>query len=95
MNMNNKTQIKGLEQLFIDTLPEGYEPFNEYVVHPERKNPETGDTMPADIRRLGQTVPTLYMKWEFTFGHDNTQHWSPHFITFDSRNPFRSLQSDN
>jgi uncharacterized protein (UPF0248 family) len=90
MNMCNKSQIKGVEQLFIDTLPEGYEPFSEYVVHPEHTNPITGEIVPADIRKL----PDLYMKWEVKFDDDGTQHWTPRFITFDSKHQFRSLQPD-
>jgi hypothetical protein len=90
VNCCNKNQIKGVEQLFIDTLPEGYEPFTEYIVRPERKDPKTDETIPADVRKL----PNLFMKWEIVCDDDGTQHWIPHFITYDSKNQYRSLKPD-
>jgi hypothetical protein len=130
VNCCNKNQIKGVEQLFIDTLPEGYEPFTEYIVRPERKDMKTGETIPADVRKL----PNLFMKWELQaerpvletsplrqtersadfesennvnaltrdsqinpagrFHEDGTQHWIPHFVTYDSKHQYRSLKPD-
>jgi hypothetical protein len=90
VNCCNKNQIKGVEQLFIDRLPEGYEPFTEYIVRPERKDPKTGETIPADIRKL----PNLFMKWEVMYDDDGTQHWIPRFITYDSKHQYRSLKPD-
>jgi hypothetical protein len=77
-NCCNKTRIKGVEQLFINELPEGYVPFTEYTVKP------------GDVRIL----PDLFVKWEITHDEDGTQHCIPHFITYDSKNQFRILQPD-
>jgi hypothetical protein len=77
-NCCNKTRIKGVEQLFINDLPEGYVPFTEYTVRP------------GDVR----TLPNLFVKWEITHDEDGTQHCIPHFITYDSKHQFRVLQPD-
>jgi hypothetical protein len=90
VNACNKTRIRGVEQLFIDTLPEGYVPFTEYIVRPERKDPLTGEIIPADVRKL----PDLYVKWEVEYEDDGTQHWTPQFITFDSKHQYRKLSID-
>jgi hypothetical protein len=86
----NKNQIISVEQLFIDTLPEGYEPFTEYTVRPQSKDPKTGETIPADVRKL----PNLFMKWEIVYDDDGTRHWIPRFITYDSKHQYRSLKPD-
>jgi hypothetical protein len=78
INSCNKIRIKGVEQLFINDLPEGYTPFTEYTVRPE------------DVRIL----PDLFVKWEITYDEDGTQHCIPHFITYDSKYQYRILQPD-
>jgi hypothetical protein len=59
-------------------------------VRPERKDLKTGETIPADIRKL----PNLYMKWEIETDNVGTQNEIPHFITYDSRHQYRSLKPD-
>jgi hypothetical protein len=90
VNACNKTKVKSVQQLFIGELPDGYVPFTEYLVRPERRDPKTGEIIPADVRKL----PDLFVKWELKFDEDGTQRWIPHFITYDSKHQYRELQPD-
>jgi hypothetical protein len=86
INCCNRKTIRNVEQEFIDELPDGYEAFKSYTIKPETQDKD-GNIIPADVREL----PDLFMKVEMEFDEEGNAQFTPHFITFDSKNQYRRL----